>query len=546
MLTRSVSLLVLAAVVAAPAPAFAQSALSAGRFVLAAGAVQLVRGTTTIVARTGLEVRAGDIVRTAPSSSAQLWLKDGGMIAVRERSEFRLDSYNYNKDGNAANQTQVATLVKGGARILTGAIAKSNPGGIQVNTRVATIGIRGTGFDLIDCIDQCIENDGSIAKEGLYGAVYEGALIISNDRGRDDLLKSEIFYVATRESAVLRLPTQPSFLAEPPVVDGTGKSTEGTEPPNVAADVPSDDSGLALGLQTDSLQNVRMAPPEQADALTTPKEIYNKNGLGDNVGLAAGNNAYLALQSAEYNSDTGQRNISNFLGTNTAFTGPLTVAFANGQEVSIAFPRIPSFPGYVINGYTASEQEGGSDAGVIAWGRWADGSLLIGNWSYTGATPKEITLTQAQGFHWIVGDLAQTLPASGIYEFNLIAATTPTEARADAQLGWFVTGGTLNANLLTSSVDGHLTLFLSRQEGYGYFDLQFASTSPVVAGGPINMNIAVDRQNGSANICTLTCTGLGTMAFYGNDPAQPASHAGLTYDFNTGNYVVQGAAVFGR
>ena len=544
MLTRSVSLLSL--IIAASAPVSAHTASGAGRFVLATGAVQLVRGTSVIPARTGLEIRAGDIVRTAPNSSAQLWLKDGGVIAVRERSEFRLDSYNYNKDGAKANQTQVATLVKGGARILTGAIAKSNPGGIQVNTRVATIGIRGTGFDLIDCIDQCIETDGNMAKDGLYGAVYEGAVIISNDRGRDDLLKSEIFYVATREAPVLRLPSQPSFLAEPPAVEGTGKSTEGTEPPNVAADLPAEDSSMAQSVQADSLQNVRLAPPEQADALATPTTTYNKGGLGNNEGLSSGSNLYLALQSAEYNPVTGQRNISNFIGTNTAFTGPLAVTFVGGEEVAITLPRIPSFPGYVINGYTGHSEEGGSDQGVIAWGRWADGSMLIGNWSYTGNTPQAITLTPEQGLHWIVGDLAQSLPASGVYEFNLIAATTPTETRTNAQLGWNVTGGSLTADLLAGTIDGQMTLFLSRTEGYGYFDMHFASTSPVVAGGAINMDIAVDRMTGSANICTITCAGLGTMAFYGNDAAKPASHAGLTYDFNTGAYFVQGAAVFGR
>lgn len=171
---------VLAFVVLVPLSAQAQAVASAGRIVLAAGSVQLVRGGAVSPARGGLDLRAGDVIRTAPGSSAQLWFQDGGMVAVREKSEFRIESYSYSKDARPASMSNVTTLVKGGARVMTGAIAKANPDAIKVNTRVATIGIRGTGFDLLDCIDQCFQDTGALANSGLYGAVYEGQVVITN------------------------------------------------------------------------------------------------------------------------------------------------------------------------------------------------------------------------------------------------------------------------------------------------------------------------------------------------------------------------------
>lgn len=99
-----------------PTLAQAQQPPAAGRVVLAVGAVQIQRGREVLQARTGVPVRSGDTIVTAPASSAQVWLTDGSMVAVRERSQFRLDSYRYDPKGNGSNQ--VTSIVKGGARMV--------------------------------------------------------------------------------------------------------------------------------------------------------------------------------------------------------------------------------------------------------------------------------------------------------------------------------------------------------------------------------------------------------------------------------------------
>ncbi|MEN9683027.1 MAG: hypothetical protein RLZZ427_778 [Pseudomonadota bacterium] len=523
-----------------PTGAWAQNAPAAGRFVLAVGAVQVQRGGSLLQARPGFEVRSGDTIRTAPASSAQVWMTDGSMLAVRERSEFRLDSYRYAPKGGGSSQ--VTSIVKGGARMLTGAIGKANPAAVKVNTRVALIGIRGTGFDLVDCADQCIDGQ-QPADPGLYGTVFEGQISVTNENGADGILTGKTFYVASKSAPVVLLDHQPTFLAEPVNMVGAGEPTADVPPPDVPASVP--DVPVASQLpRIESpyvMAKVQMPPPAQADALTIPATSFSGAAQGNGGTLASAGVATISLLSAEYNPVTGDRNVANTL-------SPVSVAYQGSVITGIRYPRVPSFPGYVIGGYTAKLIEGGTDSGVVSWGRWADGSVLIGGWSGTTASPTPLTLEKNQGFHWIVGDVTRIAVPQGIYNFSLIGATTPTETRANAAGGWLVTKGSLVADLNAAKLSGSLQLFVSQAAGYGYFGLDFTGS---LAGGitstPVALDVGVNKLTGSINLCTATCAGTGKLEFFGNDPAKPASHAGMTYDFNPGQgFVVQGAAVFGR
>lgn len=507
---------------------------AAGRFVLAVGAVQVQRGSQVIQARTGTPIRSGDVIRTAPASSAQLWFSDGSMLAIRERSEFRVDSYRFVQGGNGSSQ--VSSIVKGGARMLTGAIGKANPNSVKVNTRVALIGIRGTGFDLIDCVGQCIE-DGQTASEGLYGSVFEGTISITNENGTDAALNGKSFYVATNNAPVIVLDRQPSFLAEPVALIGAGEPTSDIPPPDVPATMPSNIEENTATYAPSTL--VVMPPPEQADALSVPAVTFSSTAQGNGVNLASSAPAVLSLMSAEYNPVTGERNVENFLSGVRVTT--------SGQVVAITYPRVPSFPGYVVNGYTARLMEGGSDAAVVSWGRWADGSILIGGWSGATGNVQPLTLEKNQGLHWIVGEATTVSIPQGVYTFKLIGATAPSETRIEALGGWNVTRGSLTADLNAALLSGSMELFTSRADGYGYFDLNLSGSLAGGTRGAIPLDIRVNKLTGSINLCMATCGGIGRLVFFGNDPAKPASHAGVTYDFNTGQgFLVQGAAVFGR
>jgi hypothetical protein len=193
---RSVLLLLLLA----PTLASAQ----AGRLLLAAGDVTIVRGAQEIRAAAGGTVQSGDTIRVGPRSNVQLRMSDESIIALRQNTVFHIDEYAYTDAGDTANRS-VFSLMKGGMRTMGGAIARQQaaeflrasarpeaptgprpsaaekePGpeskvldavraqlravaGALTPTRhavrvpTATIGVRGTHYTLVHCNNDCYE-----------------------------------------------------------------------------------------------------------------------------------------------------------------------------------------------------------------------------------------------------------------------------------------------------------------------------------------------------------------------------------------------------
>ena len=85
-------------------------------------------------------VYANEIVRTGANSSAKLKFIDGALMTLQADTEYRVDEYRYDATVKE-NNSSVATLLKGGLRTITGAIADANPEGYKLETGIATIGI---------------------------------------------------------------------------------------------------------------------------------------------------------------------------------------------------------------------------------------------------------------------------------------------------------------------------------------------------------------------------------------------------------------------
>ncbi len=206
--------------------------------------------------------------------------------------------------------------------------------------------------------------------------------------------------------------------------------------------------------------------------------------------------------------------------------------------------------------------EGGADApsnpdgtlkpGVIAWGRWTNGAAKIGDNSLYGT----LNLEQYQGWHYIVGLVPTgTSFATGNHNYSLLAATSPTELRANAQTGWQFTGGTISVNRQsgTISIVGQANLSLTRSEGWANFVMGWSHAATGTASDayfykPANnttSNMTVTRTDGTVNLCTAGCAGQVATGFYsGTATSTSPEYAGSTYQFNTGSYYVNGALIF--
>ena len=102
----------------------------------------------------------GDEVVSHGTSYAMIVFRDESKVLVRADSYLRIDSFNFDSKKKSIVQSNIDSnkqhkpdsfsirLLKGGFRMLTGLISKRNPNNVRLTTATATIGIRGTLFDV--------------------------------------------------------------------------------------------------------------------------------------------------------------------------------------------------------------------------------------------------------------------------------------------------------------------------------------------------------------------------------------------------------------
>jgi hypothetical protein len=128
----------------------------------------------------------GDTVRTDKASYAVLAFRDRSKVTVIAESEFKLENVRFS--GAQSDQGNfVVRIVRGGARTLTGLLAKREPKTVQINLITAVIGIRGTGVDgrlALDCIaGSCSEAAFAYTWEGaVFLQVGDRSIVIDTDR----------------------------------------------------------------------------------------------------------------------------------------------------------------------------------------------------------------------------------------------------------------------------------------------------------------------------------------------------------------------------
>lgn len=163
------------------ASGMAWAADSAGRVVSVTGQVQATGadGQSRAVRKNDM-VDTGDMLSTN-DGRAQIHFRDGGVIALKPRTQFRIDEYNYagSEDGS---ERSFFSLLKGGFRAISGAIGHKNRNAYRVQTAVATIGIRGTAYEADLCNNDCEGKE-----NGLHETTDDGTTNLANRAGSLDV-----------------------------------------------------------------------------------------------------------------------------------------------------------------------------------------------------------------------------------------------------------------------------------------------------------------------------------------------------------------------
>jgi hypothetical protein len=174
-------------------------------------AVQQADGRT-LAGQVGSKVGAGDTVVTGVGGYARLEMTDGGEMVLRPDSQLKVESYKF-AAAKPAEDSFVFSMLKGGLRTVTGLIGKrGNRDAYELKTNTATIGIRGTQFDLRVCQANC----GALA-DGTYLAVRFGAVQTTNALGSLAVAAGQVAHVPPQRPPVM-LPRDPGIGFTPPAV----------------------------------------------------------------------------------------------------------------------------------------------------------------------------------------------------------------------------------------------------------------------------------------------------------------------------------------
>ena len=492
MLSRRVATF-LVALVATLASALALA--QAGRVVLAVGDVSLVRGADRVRVSAGATLGVGDAIVTGADGHAQLRFSDDALVAIKPGSEFRIEAYAFNGRADGSERA-VFRLVRGGFRTLTGQVGQVNRDTYQVLTTQATIGIRGTHFQLEICAPgECRETpDEPPAAAGLYGGVYDGSIAAITPQATA-VFGAREFFVVPDGGVPARLLAPPSFL-----------------------------SGRLVG--------------RQLAARTAPSEIGFRKAPEFPLDV------FTTITSAIRIPYTTTEDLSKV----DSFATPL-VGIVGSDETTLEFlaglgPRVEVDPlgrivaidtgALVANLGTASIVDVGThpaNGASLNWGRWEGPGSTISQRLPNG----DIVSNDGGNLHYIHGVVATDLPTAGIVEYAPVGGTRPTDSATGA-IGTLVSGGRVAVNFNVAQVT-----VSNLQVGFDNALYSMSGTASLL--GPL---FSTGGTGATATCAGSACQSIVAGNFAGFLAGVGATGLGLDYYFNTRNGVIEGVAGYRR
>ncbi len=161
---RRCGLAALLCAASAPLVAFADTSV---------GNVTYTRGTVFVQAAGGerhlalpnTALHNGDTIQTAREAEVVLVMADHQRIYLRGGTLYRIDDFHYSTEAPAQSHS-ITSLLRGGLRVVSGLIGKQgNPDAYQLKTQMATIGIRGTEWSVLERGGECEGQTGATADQ---------------------------------------------------------------------------------------------------------------------------------------------------------------------------------------------------------------------------------------------------------------------------------------------------------------------------------------------------------------------------------------------
>jgi FecR protein len=156
------------------------------------------------------QVKSGESILTGKDGYVRIKQSDGGEIFLRPNTEFIIESYHF-EESKPKDDNFIYRLIKGGLRTVTGLIGKrGNRDAYVARSVTATIGVRGTSFDIRVCQDDC-----GTLQNGSYYALRSGSIEATNELGSLVMTVGQVSFVGFNEPPIL-LPRDPGIGFTPP------------------------------------------------------------------------------------------------------------------------------------------------------------------------------------------------------------------------------------------------------------------------------------------------------------------------------------------
>jgi len=193
--------------------------LSGGALATDAGSIEKLSGDVTITnaknesrrASARDTIQSGDRIVTAPKSEVMIKMADNSVVALRPATTFQINSFKYEQK---PTDSSFMSIVLGTARLITGLIGKEDRGAYRITANTATIGIRGTDFEV-----SVVAEDSADVRAGVYDYVHEGRTNIQIASGQNldvnkDLTAFAPEHLRPGEEPLQLLPQPPLFLQQ--------------------------------------------------------------------------------------------------------------------------------------------------------------------------------------------------------------------------------------------------------------------------------------------------------------------------------------------
>ncbi len=363
----------------------------------------------------GALLRSGDEVVTEKRTRTQIKMNDGSFFSLKPNTQFQVKSFVYKKDPK--KDKSFFGLLKGGFRALTGLIGKHNKKAYGVSTPVATIGIRGTDYDVI-----LVPPKGAAGGSGqLITHTNSGAISLTNSAGTQVFSAGQSAFVAGPKAAPRQATPQE---AEKVLSSGHQKSKkeEKKDDKKQVAKKKASKKKAAKKKVAKQLAKVKKENDPTQGTENEGDKIERKGKAGDGDVSFTANTTEVSPDSFIYSPRT-----VSYAGADLETNGYAS-SIPSATVVTDKFGRVSAIEDG-SNGHVKSVQGtvsnfGNNKATGISWGRWNAGEAKVIDSSGADFSP-------AKTIHWASGPKV-VMPVTGTASYQVVGNTAPTDASGNS------------------------------------------------------------------------------------------------------------------